>query len=305
MSKDRPKLRRFKFTKMHALGNDFVLLDLISQPGPEPAFYSPQALSQLGDRRLGVGFDQLLTLEPPTSVEADLSSRIYNSDGSPASMCLNGARCLAELARRRALVGKETVASTGLRLSFSGGLLVCRYLGPAHEHSWETLLPKESFPSSVQPFDLPALDTQATLTGDSWLVNVGNEHLGLVLHPEEDLARLDLEGLYAEISGKTGQDFNLSVYQPQRPGLVHLRIRERGAGETMACGSAALAGGLVAFAQSWHEEHSGDKRVVMRSPGGSLEVRDALDADRACLRLRGGTSWVFDGYLRAGVTQGV
>ena len=106
-----------RFTKMHGLGNDFVLLDLISQG----VHIRPDQIRQLADRRLGVGFDQLLIVEPPDNPEMDFKYRIFNADGTEAEQCGNGARCFLRFVRDRGLTTKTCV-----KLETNTGPIECR-----------------------------------------------------------------------------------------------------------------------------------------------------------------------------------
>ena len=111
---------RLEFTKMHGLGNDFVVIDLVSQR----VRLEPEQIRELADRHFGVGFDQLLLVEPPDEPEVDFRYRIFNADGSEVSQCGNGARCFARFVRDRRLTRKDVLrvatASGTLRFTWEG-----------------------------------------------------------------------------------------------------------------------------------------------------------------------------------------
>jgi len=216
------------FKKMHGLGNDFVIIDgRITNPNLTPA-----ALRAIGDRHRGVGYDQLIVLEPTDN--ADVFMRIHNSDGSEAEACGNATRCVAHLMMEelnRETVIIETVAGLLKGAAASNGNVVI-----------DMGLPK------VQWQEIPLSQAEDTLhvtmsagpLSDPVAVNMGNPHMVFFV---DDADSVDLEkwGPILEHDPLLPSKANISVASPMADGHFRLRVWERGVGITLACGSAACA----------------------------------------------------------------
>lgn len=248
------------FAKMHSMGNDFMVANLIRQP----VKISPEWVRQWSDRRTGVGFDQLLTLEPPRDPQQDFACRVFNADGSPSGSCYNGARCLGLFARRDGL----TSAST-LRIGFVDGDEVELRLGLVDGDEADILLL-----SAMAQMDAGALRTLGSgvesggtiaLAGQDyqvWPAVLGNPH-AVVLDNPEDRARLQLAGEAAQAHPWFPQGVNLSFVRNEGEGLLKAGVYERGAGVTPACGSAVVAIASVALHLQWAQS---PVRILMSDP---------------------------------------
>lgn len=207
-----------KFIKMHALGNDFVILDRLTQS----FFIDHLTIKALSNKKTGVGFDQLLILEPPFDIFHDFSYQIYNSNGSQAKQCLNGVRCLAHYVNDTGLIKKRTVKFQTLSQSVS-----CEVLSPIVV---KTSLHLESELLGYEK-QLNIFDTKIDH------VIIGNEHL-ICWNVDQDgkksfLAELKTTNLNPDL-------YNIS-FANQQQSSVMLETFERGVGWTASCGSAALA----------------------------------------------------------------
>jgi len=251
---------RLSFTKMHGLGNDFVVVDATREPfRPAPAL-----ARHLADRRVGVGCDQILVLEPATAPGADFDYRIYNADGSESGQCGNGARCLARFIRERGLSGRDTLhihTTTGdLELQQQPGGLVRVNQG----------VPR------LEPADVPFRATARapsytlTLNGGAMIelgaVSVGNPH-AVIAVPDAAAAPVAEIGQALQQHPAFPESVNVGFVQVQDPSHAVLRVYERGAGETRACGTGACAAAVVG--RLWGKLAS---RVAVRLPGGVLDI---------------------------------
>lgn len=270
------------FVKMQALGNDFVVLDG-HQPLPP---LEPNLLRALADRRLGVGCDQILVVDPPPSPEADFGYRIFNADGSAVGQCGNGARCLARYVMQRGLTQSPKIriqtASTFMRAELCEDGLV----------SVQMAVP--DFAPEALPLQREAAPAYAFVDRDFWAVSMGNPHL---VTQVEDVDRAPLEQWGPQMSRPSAdlpEGANIGVVQVIGPNHVRLRVYERGAGETPACGSGACAA-VACLVQ--HAVLEPDRPVTVALRGGSLSIRWA-GGDRP-LWMTGPAQWVFEGTWRA------
>ena len=278
---------KLTFTKMHGLGNDFAVVDLLTQR----AKLSPAQIAALADRHRGIGFDQLLAVEPPQRPEADFRYRIFNTDGSEAEQCGNGARCFARFVVERGLTKKQTLV-----LEVPRGIITATL----QDQGWvEVDMGAPSFTLEAFPVMLGAraqaqglsveLSTDAgpaTLT----LVSMGNPH-GVVFVPS--VADAPVETLGAALQAHEAFPESLNVGFCEVVDRKHLRLRvfERGVGETQACGSGACAAVAAAREQGW----VGDE-VTVTLPGGALRLR--WQGPGAPLLMAGPTAVVYEGQVR-------
>lgn len=225
------------FIKMHGLGNDFVILD-----GRDGSLNLPcEAVRVISDRHTGVGCDQLIIMEPPTDPSADVFMRIHNPDGGEAEACGNATRCVASL------VMAERGQSHAIVQTISG-LLDCENLG-------DGLYSVDMGPVRLDWRDLPLseardtdhLDVAAGPLQDPVGVNVGNPHAVFIV---DDVQALDLAtfGPVIENHPLFPERTNVEAVQVLSPNRIRMRVWERGAGITLACGSGACAA-LVATAR--------------------------------------------------------
>ena len=223
------------FTKMHGLGNDFVIVD--GRDG-DLAIGGTQARA-IGDRRRGVGFDQLLILEPAKDAAADLFMRILNPDGSEAEACGNGTRCVAarvmdELGRDTLNI--ETVAGVLATTTGADGLVTVD-MGPAN-------LEWRQIPLAVEA-DTLHLDIENGPLRDPVAVNIGNPHMVFFV---DDADAIDVAGLGPALESHPlyPERTNVEICSLSGPDQLRMRVWERGAGITQACGSGACAAVVAA-----------------------------------------------------------
>ena len=250
---------RVEFTKMHGVGNDFAVFDA---PVPDPLL-DAQRLRALADRRTGIGFDQMLLLEPPHRPESAAYYRIFNADGDEVEQCGNGARCIAALLQRRGL------ASDGaLTLDSPAGLIRARF---AAEGEVSVDLGVPDFNPRSLPFDAPAEADSYTLalggqTLEIGVVSLGNPH-AVVSVPSVASVPVAQVGPLIEHHARFPKRVNAGFLEIVARDEVRLRVHERGAGETRSCGTGACAAVAVARRRGLLEPQV---RVQVR--GGALRV---------------------------------
>ncbi len=225
------------FTKMQGLGNDFVVLDGISQP----VDLTPAQIRLLADRRLGVGCDQVLVVERPTEAGADFRYRIYNADGGEVEQCGNGARCFVMFVRSRGLTQRDEI-----RVQTAAGLIVPR-LTASGEVSVDMGTPR--FAPEEVPFagGSCAAAEPLEVDGESLEVSVlsmGNPHAVQVV-ADVDAAPVTTQGPRIEHHPRFPRRVNVGYMQVVDRATIRLRVWERGAGETPACGTGACAAVVV------------------------------------------------------------
>jgi diaminopimelate epimerase len=257
-----------RFDKMHGLGNDFVIVDART----EPFAVTPALARAIADRRTGVGCDQLIVLEPSES--ADLKMRIWNSDGGEVESCGNATRCVVKL------TGARTIDT-------AGGLLEGEALGAEVEVAiGEPRFGWDEIPLAY-PMDTAALPMAWDGLEKPFAVNVGNPHLVFFVGDTGDVPLHDL-GPTIENDPAFPDRINVNV-ATCAGNMLKLRTFERGAGETLACGTGACASAVAAIAT---KRAQSPVKVEMR--GGSLIVDWAPGQP---IRMRGGATHVFSGEL--------
>ncbi len=280
-------LRTLRFSKMHGAGNDIVVIDL--RDGTVPAL-DPGLCCALGDRHTGVGCDQILTIEAPRSATAVASYRIWNSDGSQARQCGNGARCVAAwLLRDGTARGDrfdvdspvdthhvERLADGRFRIAMG----VPRF-APAD-------VPLRGFERIQDEYVLEYADTVYTFGA----VSMGNPHAVLEVD-DVDAAPVEAVGPLLQSLPAFPDSANIGFAQVESRARVRLRVYERGAGETLACGSGACAAAVVLM--KWGQV---DREVTIALPGGELQV--AWPRDDAQVSMAGPAAFVFEGTFPTG-----
>lgn len=280
-----PRPAALRFSKMHGAGNDFVVLDLRGGT-PPPAAALCRALA---DRHLGVGCDQILTIEPPRSAAALASYRIWNADGSPAGQCGNGARCIAAwLVRDAARTGGTPLPAEFHLDSPAGGHAVTR-LGDGH---YRVVMGVPDFAPAHIP--LRGFGKQDTYTLDRagvpvafGAVSMGNPH---ALIEVDDSARAPVAELAPWLQSQPAfpDSVNVGFAQVESRRRVRLRVYERGVGETLACGSGACAAAAILIRRGCVE-----REVTIALPGGELQI--AWPREDAPLTMAGPAAFVFEG----------
>jgi len=259
---------RRHFHKMHGLGNDFVIIDARE----EPFDVTPSLARAIADRRTGVGCDQLIVLEQ--SPNADLKMRIWNSDGGEVESCGNATRCVAQL------TGATRIDSDGGMLDASAEGNDISVTLPAPRFGWEEIPLAYAMDTAAVPMAWDAL-TQP------FAVNVGNPHLVFFV---PDAREIDFEDLGPRIENDPAFPERINVNVATNvDGVLKLRTFERGAGETLACGTGACATAVAAIATKRSQspvrvDMTGGSLVIDWAPGGPI-------------RMTGGAVHVFEGEL--------
>jgi diaminopimelate epimerase len=250
---------RVEFTKMHGVGNDFVVFD-----APIPAsLLDPARLRALADRRTGIGFDQALVLDAPRRAESAAHYRVFNADGAEVEQCGNGARCIAALLDRR---GRARDGE--LTLESAAGVIRARL---AADGAVSVDLGVPDFNPRSLPFDAPAeADSYALEVGGQRLeimvVSLGNPH-AVVTVASVDSVPVATLGPLIEHHPRFPRRVNTGFLEIVSRAEVRLRVYERGAGETLSCGTGACAAVAVAARRGWL-----DGRVRVSVRGGELRV---------------------------------
>lgn len=250
---------QLRFSKMQGLGNDFIVFDAINQS----VVLSELQIRQLADRHFGVGCDQLLLVEKPVSENADFKYRIFNADGSEVSQCGNGARCFARFVREKGLTNKdEVVVDTNagqLRLSYVDKDLVSVNMGvPKHAPSAVPLLVEQE----SLLYQVEISDAKVSFSA----VSMGNPHAVLQVADVDD-APVASWGKQLESHPVFPERANIGFMQVINRSAIRLRVYERGAAETLACGSGACAAVVAGI-----ELGILDARVKVSLPGGDLKI---------------------------------
>lgn len=277
-----------RFTKMHGLGNDFLMLDLISQN----VQIREDRIRCLADRHLGIGFDQLLTVEPPQDPEMDFRFRIFNADGSEAEQCGNGARCFTRFVRDRGLTIK-----TELKLETIKGLVKCKLQKDGN-------ITVDMGAPRLQPERIPFIADRTQITYNLELaeglcsdkthieisaVSMGNPHAVLLVE-NVDTADVKTLGPVLETHSRFPQGVNVGFMEVVDRNNIRLRVYERGSGETKACGSGACAAVVTGRLQGLLEEE-----VRVQLPGGALTIE--WKGDDSSVLQTGPACRVYEGHL--------
>ncbi|SDL87123.1 diaminopimelate epimerase [Modicisalibacter muralis] len=270
------------FTKMHGLGNDFLVVDLVTQR----ARFDVERVRALAHRQLGIGFDQLLLVEPPRDPDMDFRYRIYNADGNEVENCGNGARCFARFVLDQRLTHKREI-----RVETLGGPL---HLVVEGDGRVRVDMGAPRFAPQDVPFDaehdlpLHALDVAGEHL-EVGVVSMGNPHA--VLRVDDiDSAPVARLGPAIESHPRFARGVNAGFMQVISAHEIRLRVFERGAGETLACGTGACAAVASGIRQGLLQSP-----VTVRLPGGRLTLEWA--GDGAPLFMTGPTERVFDGRV--------
>ena len=274
---------RLKFTKMQGLGNDFVMLDGIRQR----VELTPAQIARLADRHFGIGCDQVLVVERAASKENDFRYRIFNADGGEVEQCGNGARCFARFVLDEGLTGKSEI-----RVETAGGVIVPRVeasgqvtvdMGPPR------FAPREiPFTGASEPHVTDRIEVGGAPV-DVSVVSMGNPHAVQVV-ANADRAPVQSQGPAIEAHAAFPQRVNAGYMEVVSRGHIRLRVWERGAGETLACGTGACAAVVAGIRRGLLDR---DVRVTTR--GGDLAVR--WPRDEANVMMTGDAVRVFDGEV--------
>lgn len=270
------------FTKMHGLGNDFVVIDATQHP----VTLKSSQIRAMANRKTGIGYDQLLMLESSPNPNIDFIYRIFNADGSEVEQCGNGARCVARFIKFKGLSDKEQWL-----LQARGGLINVKLLTDnqvavdlAEPHFAPAQIP--FIPSHGQKGPIYYLDV-ADQKLEFRIANIGNPHAVVTV---SDLKDLEIAPLGSALNHHPAfpEGVNLGFMQISHPQHIHLRVFERGAGETLACGSGACAAVVVG-------QQAGllDSCVNVSQAGGDLRIEWL--GGSAPLKMIGPAEFVFNG----------
>ena len=274
------------FTKMHGLGNDFIVIDGVTRP----VDIDPEKIRSLADRRFGIGFDQLLLVEPPSSSEADFDYRIFNVDGSEVEHCGNGARCFAAFVREKGLSTKNPVAVKTLNRIL---ILETDQFGDVMVDMGPPELRPEKVPFSAS-MQSTTYQRQIDLNGESTTIefsaiSMGNPHAVIIV---EDLAKTAVKDIGGAIGAHPDfpEGVNVGFMQIVSPKHIKLRVYERGTGETLACGTGACA--AVVAGQSLGLL---DTEVSVKLAGGTLNIE--WSGSESSVLMSGPATTVYEGTL--------
>ncbi len=271
------------FTKMQALGNDFVVLDGISQP----ICLNSETVQALADRRRGIGCDQVLLVEPTQQPNADFRYRIWNADGSEVEHCGNGVRCVARFVYDHGLARQEKICFETL-----GGLTEVTLLenDSAQVNMGAPKLRPDDIPfqaDAVAPSYLIEANDQRLEIG---AVSMGNPHAVLRVNAVET-AEVETLGPALEHHPRFPQRANIGFMQIINRQHIQLRVFERGVGETPACGTGACAAVVVGIVNGWL-----DPEVQVDLPGGALVIH--WQGNDAPVWMTGPAITVFEGEIK-------
>lgn len=250
---------RLRFSKMHGLGNDFVVLDGVRQQ----VSLSPEQLRFLADRHFGVGFDQLLLVEPPYDPELDFHYRIFNADGSEVEQCGNGARCFARFVFDQGLTDKREI-----RVETKKGVIAPRLEADGQvtvDMGAPRFAPAEIPFISDSDAVVQSLDLDGT-TVDISVVSMGNPH-AVQLVADVDTAPVAVHGPLTESHPRFPERVNAGFLQVLDRHSARLRVYERGSGETLACGTGACAAVVAGIRRGLL-----DSPVRVATRGGELTI---------------------------------
>ncbi len=258
-----------RFTKMQGLGNDFVVLDLITQ-----RFNLQQRhIAKIADRHFGIGCDQVLAVEVPLSPDVDFRYRIFNADGSEVEQCGNGARCFAKFVRDKKLTAQRLI-----KVATSSGVIELEIIdnNQVRVNMGSPILNPDSVPFLVtntaenSSYDDSNDNTYVIETNGKYheigVVSLGNPHAVIAV---ENVRTADVStiGPAIEKHPQFPQQVNVGFMQVISPSEIHLRVHERAAGETLACGSGACAAVV-----SGHLRGLLNDNVRVHLPGGELDI---------------------------------
>ncbi len=273
---------KYTFTKMHGLGNDFVVFDAFSQPLELTA----EQFRQIGDRHFGIGCDQILLVEPPTLPDTDFNYRIFNADGDEVEQCGNGARCFARYVHDKGLTDKREI-----RVGTKAGVitLVMEGDGMVRVNMGVPVLEPGRIPFVA---DQAAADYLVEVQGDLLtlgVVSMGNPHAVMVV---DDLEHAPLEQIGAALQQhpRFPQRVNVGFMQILSADAIALRVFERGVGETLACGTGACAAVVSGRLRGLL-----NKTVKVSLPGGSLMIE--WPDEQAPVLMYGPAASVFEGSI--------
>jgi len=270
------------FSKMHGLGNDFLVIDNVTQN----VYLSTEQIKLLANRNFGVGFDQVLVVEPPYDPDLDFHYRIFNADGSEVGQCGNGARCFAKFVRLKSLTNKHKI-----KVSTQSGKMT---LFIERDGNVSVNMPVPQFEPAKIPFSAQKAEGTYILRSEDetvlcGVVSMGNPHCVLTV---DDVKTAPVASLGKALSQheRFPQQANISFMEVVSPEYIKLRVYERGAAETLACGSGACAAVVVGQMQK-----KLNRQVLVDLPGGQLKI--FWKGPGNSVKMTGPAVHVFDGQI--------
>ncbi|MGV6817493.1 MAG: diaminopimelate epimerase [Thiotrichales bacterium] len=274
---------KLKFTKMQGIGNDFVVIDAINQK----VELSTEQVKHIADRRFGVGCDQILLVEAPSSPDVAFRYRILNADGSEVAQCGNGARCFARFVTEKGLINEpEFLVET------QSGIIILQI-----QEDGEVLvnMGEPDFTPANIPLDFPEEQSAYAVRIEGETINFGAVSMGnphaVITVADVDTAPVLTLGPILENHPLFPERCNIGFMQILAPDHIRLRVYERGTGETLACGSGACA--AVAIGQ---RQHKLADQVKVDLPGGSLKIE--WQGESSPVIMTGAAETVFEGKIK-------
>ncbi len=273
---------KFRFAKMHGLGNDFVVFNAVNQD----LQLTSEKIRWIADRKLGVGCDQILVIHPATDADVDFNYQIYNSNGDEVEQCGNGARCIGRFIALNGLTNK-----TSIKIKTISGVyqIYLRDDETVTVNMGAPIFEPEKIPFSASE---QALSYKVDVDGeqvDFGAVSMGNPHAVIQV---KDINNAPIESLGPKLEKHSmfPNKANIGFMQVLNPQHIALRVFERHVGETSACGTGACA--AVAVGQS---QGLLDKNVTVDLPGGSLQIE--CENNAAPVMMTGPAQYSFEGSL--------
>lgn len=278
----------WQFTKMHGAGNDFIVLDGVSQP----IEMTPERARALAHRQLGIGADQILLVETPSHPEADFRYRIFNADGSEVEHCGNGSRCFVRFVHEQRLSRRNP-----LRAEIATGLIT---LEEKEDNSVTVDMGVTRFDPAALPFDTEGLSHSQEHEETLWnlplpqggmvtlsTLAISNPH-AVLLVDNIDTAPVATLGPFIESHPRFGNRVNVGFMQVVNRHHIRLRVYERGVGETLSCGTGACAAVATGIRRGLL-----DSPVTVQTRGGLLTI----EWDGTQLKMTGPATTVFSGQI--------
>jgi diaminopimelate epimerase len=275
-----------RFSKMHGLGNDFMVVDLVTQQ----ADLTKNQIKHWADRRTGIGFDQLLAVLPPSKPNADFRYKIFNRDGTEVEQCGNGARCFARFVRHNRLSAK-----TCLTLETLGGFIHTEFIDDStvRVDMGEPIIDPDRIPIRVDRAQVVdcgyAIDVNHERV-EFVAVSVGNPH-AIIFVNDINTAPVTTIGPALQTSAVFPKSVNVGFLQIIDSGFARLRVFERGAGETLACGTGACAAMVAGNLRG----HLGACAKISLT-GGKLRLE--WQGEKSPVKMTGPTTHIYEGQIR-------
>jgi diaminopimelate epimerase len=281
---------KLRFTKMHGAGNDFVVLDATRAP----IALTPEQLRRLGDRRFGVGADQILLVERSATPGIDFRYRIFNNDGGEVEHCGNGSRCFVRYVRDHGLSDKRTIKVETLNnvlvlTEQADGRVTVDMNAPVFELAQVPFDPTGLQPRELNGFELWPLELGDGDEVELAVLSMGNPH-AVQRVVDIERAPVAIEGPQIEVHERFPKRVNAGFMQIVDRSHIKLRVFERGAGETLACGTGACAAVVAGIRLGWL-----DPKVEVQTRGGRLTIEWA--GGEAHVLMTGPAETVFEGEI--------